>query len=124
MRNREDEIDDGMDLPGIRSRVAQLEQEIQSIELKLEWNHAVTSLLNHAGWQGLVARLQTIMAGDMRKLQRDRMDSYELGLRQGRLAVLAVVTQVEPLQRKALDDANRDLTLKRAALDEERALLR
>lgn len=124
MRQRDDEIDDGLDLPGTRARVEQLEQEIQSLELKLEWNQAVTTLLNHPGWQGLVARLQTLMAGDLRKLQRDRMDGYELGLRQGRLAVLAVVTQVEPLHRKALDDANQTLTLKRAALEEERALLR
>ena len=124
MRREQDDIDDGYDLPGTRARVAQLEHDIHALELKLEWNQAVTALQEHPGWQGLVARLQTLMAGDLRKLQRDRMDGYELGLRQGRLAVLAVVTQVEPLQRKALDDTERDLTLKRAALEEERALLR
>lgn len=125
MRHQDDDLDGGQDnLQDVRENVRRLEDEIRREELKLSWNQAVALLGEHPGWQHLVAKLQRTITVETAALQQNRMDEYELGYRQGALGILATIAQFSPLHRKALDEIEQKLTVKRAALDEERALLR
>ena len=112
------------DLADVRQRVFDLESSLGDLGLQLEWNRALVELHTLPAWKQLTARLQTVASAEQKKIAQQRMDSYELGKRQGKLAVLNVVTQLEPLHGKALDDIEHEASLLREQLESERQLLR
>lgn len=112
------------DLAEVRLRIFDLESSLGDVALQLEWNRAVADLHTLPAWQQLTARLMTVANAEQKKIAQQRMDAYELGKRQGKLAVLNVVTQLEPLQRKALDDLEQEASVLREQLESERQLLR
>ena len=112
------------DLADVRARVFEIESSLSDLGLQLEWNRAVADLHALPAWKQLIARLQTVANAEQKKIVQQRMDAYELGKRQGKLAVLNVVTQLEPLQRKALDAIEQEASVLREQLESERQLLR
>jgi len=111
------------DLPEIRWRVTQKEMRIQELGLQLELDRAIRDLGTHPGWKEIVDRLRSIEHEETQFLRSARMDSYELGRRQGMLMALQKMTHGKPMEPPDVDNAVAEIRLLQQQLVELRELL-
>jgi hypothetical protein len=106
------------DLPEYRLAKQQKELERSDLALQLELSSAIRDLRTHPGWLRIHARLSSIEHEETVKLRFQRMDSYELGRRQGLLTALRHMTQTEPMSAMEVDNAVARIRLLTQQIDE------
>lgn len=108
MRRTEDDDDRGNELAELRERISANHKALAELSVQLIWDQGVRELRAHDGFR----RLGEMMADYRRKaveyIASRRLDEYELGQVQGRLAMLRIVTQAQPLSPEQLDEIRRE----------------
>jgi hypothetical protein len=99
------------DLPEFRWKVLQKELRIQELAFKLEFDRALRELSSNSGWKAIVDRLRSIEHDETQKLRTSRMDSYELGHRQGLLTALQSMTRDKPMEQADIDNTVAEISL-------------
>ena len=104
MRAVEDETDEReIELTDVRAKIRDLTGKIGEAEAQIIWDQAVRELNQQQAWRKLGERIAGYREAAVEFLASRRLDSYELGEVQGRLAILRIVTQCEPLPDEQID---------------------
>lgn len=80
----------------LRKQIADAELELADIAMGLEFSMGMEVLLTSDAWKVLAKRIDKILDDETKKIRCARMDEYELGRRQGRLAVLQYMARQRP----------------------------
>jgi hypothetical protein len=120
----DDDTDRSSDLADVRTRIADMEGKLHDVNVQLIWDAAVRELHLHQAWKQLVERMVGYRTLAVDQLASRRLDSYELGMVQGRLAMLRILTQTQPIPIEQLDKIQQFAKDLEAQLEEDRSLLR
>jgi sensor histidine kinase regulating citrate/malate metabolism len=124
MRAADEDTDRDNDLAEVRSHLAELEGRLDEANVQLIWDQAVRELHTHQAWKQLTDRMTNYRAMAIEQLASRRMDGYELGQVQGRLAMLRVLTQLQPIPMDQLDRIKQHASNLQAQIEDQRNLLR
>lgn len=91
----------------IRGQMLMRETELVENLLSLELDSAIRDLRDMPAWKALVARLQTVEAGEITRMLKQTPTLYDLGRRQGLILALRMVTASKPLEPAEVDKAKR-----------------
>lgn len=124
MRVVEDDTERGHDLADVQARISELQRNLDDVNVQLMWDQAVRELHTHDAWRRLAERITEYRVMALDQIASRRMDGYELGQVQGRLAMLRVLTQTRPIPMEQLDKIKQYASDLESQLREERNLLR
>lgn len=122
MRAVEDDDDRRGELVDAQERIESLRARIDEANIQLIWDEAVRELHQHSAWRRLGERITNYRVMAVEQMASRRMDLYELGQVQGRLSMLRVLTQLQPLSADTLDGIKRYLNDLEAQLAEATTL--
>lgn len=107
----------------LESRVQSGETELIGLTMELEVNSAMASLANHHGWKALQEKLRPTLDNARMQMMTQRMDSYELGRRQGLIWGLSVLFKEDLLTDDEIESRKARIGQLRERIAEERAIL-
>lgn len=107
------------DIEHLRGEIIRIDARLNEIEFERGWHFATVELRSLPSWLKMVEFLRDKAVSDIERLTRTRLDPYDQGYAQGRLAALRLVSAPKPLQQQALDS----MELETQNLREQRAEL-
>lgn len=100
----------------------QKEAELGDIAMRAACHREIAELLQHPSWGRLLDRFRTIYEGEMGRMMSQRMDAYDLGKRQGKLAILNLLMNTQPMTPEQVDKDQHEATVLRKEIDDLRLL--
>lgn len=120
MRIAEDDAARTTDTEDGRLRIADMERELRLADTQLSWDQAVRDLHTNEGWKRLAQRMARDRLKELELCATRRMDAYELGEVQGRLAMMNIFSQIQPMPPEQLAEFRAYAEDLKARLDNER----
>lgn len=115
-------VEDG-NLAFFAKMLAEKEQAMADVAIKLEVSAMHAELLASPAWTKMVSVLQRIVDSEVQSLASTRMDDYHLGRRQGRINALNSICRRAPLQSSEIDTLREEATVLRTVIETYRNLL-
>lgn len=110
-------------LAGFQKQLADKQNELADIAVDLELARSLALFTQHPDWPKVTASMRLMLDGELFRLKRGRMDLYDLGRRQGRIATLESFLRTSPPSQAEIDSATERVTVLRTEIETLKNLL-